>query len=100
MSGTKLAAAGLGSLALGSEIVSRIGALAAISEAPDQLTRIFLSREHRAAADVILTWMRDAGMHAHLDAIGNVCGRYESEVAGAPCLMLGSHSDTVRDAGK
>ena len=39
-------------------------------------------------------------MHAHLDAIGNVCGRYEGERPGLPCLMLGSHYDTVRDAGK
>lgn len=39
-------------------------------------------------------------MSAHLDAIGNVCGRYEGERPGAPCLMLGSHYDTVRDAGK
>jgi allantoate deiminase len=39
-------------------------------------------------------------MAAHLDAIGNVCGRYEGERPGLPCLMLGSHYDTVRDAGK
>jgi allantoate deiminase len=39
-------------------------------------------------------------MRAHLDAIGNVCGRYEGERPGLPCLMLGSHYDTVRDAGK
>jgi allantoate deiminase len=44
--------------------------------------------------------MRVAGMRAHLDAIGNVCGRYEGERPGLPCLMLGSHYDTVRDAGK
>jgi allantoate deiminase len=85
---------------LGDEIVGRINELAAISETSEHLTRIFLTREHRAAADLILSWMRDAGMHAHLDAIGNVCGRYEGEVAGLPCLMLGSHYDTVRDAGK
>jgi allantoate deiminase len=85
---------------LGQEIVRRIDALAAISETPGQLTRIFLSPEHRAAADLVLSWMRDAGMQAQLDAIGNVCGRYEGEVAGLPCLMLGSHYDTVRDAGK
>ncbi|MFH1341198.1 MAG: allantoate amidohydrolase [Pseudomonadota bacterium] len=85
---------------LGLEIVRRIEALAAISETPDHLTRIFLSPEHRAAADLLLSWMRDAGMAAHLDAIGNVCGRYEGESAGLPCLMLGSHYDTVRDAGK
>ena len=85
---------------LGDQIVGRIDELAAISETPEHLARIFLTPEHRAAADLILGWMRSAGMAAHLDAIGNVCGRYEGEVAGSPCLMLGSHYDTVRDAGK
>jgi allantoate deiminase len=86
--------------ALGDEIVGRINALAAISETPEHLARIFLSPEHRQAADLILAWMREAGMRAHLDAIGNVCGRYEGDRPGLPCLMLGSHYDTVRDAGK
>jgi allantoate deiminase len=85
---------------LGDEIVGRIDELAAVSEAPQHLTRMFLTKQHRAAADLILGWMRSAGMRAHLDAIGNVCGRYEGEAAGSPCLMLGSHYDTVRDAGK
>jgi len=85
---------------LGREIVRRIDALGAISEAPGHLTRTFLSPEHRAAADLLLSWMRDAGMAAHLDAIGNVCGRYEGQNEGLPCLMLGSHYDTVRDAGR
>lgn len=92
--------AGTESLALGDLIVGRINQLATISEAPAHLARIFLTREHRAAADLILGWMREAGMSAHLDAIGNVCGRYEGERPGLPCLMLGSHYDTVRDAGK
>jgi allantoate deiminase len=100
MSDTNKETSGLRNLSLGSEIVGRIDALAAISQTPEHLTRIFLTREHRAAADLILGWMREAGMSAHLDAIGNVCGRYEGEVEGAPCLMLGSHYDTVRDAGK
>ena len=85
---------------LGDEIVSRINQLGMISETPEHLARIFLSPEHRIAADLILSWMRDAGMAAHLDAIGNVCGRYEGDRPGLPCLMLGSHYDTVRDAGK
>src|SRR6185437_11199327 len=89
-----------GSATLGEQIVRRIEALAKISETPDQLTRIFLTSEHHAAADVLLQWMKEAGMAAHLDAIGNVCGRYEGERPGLPCLMLGSHYDTVRDAGK
>lgn len=85
---------------LGEEIVQRINKLGAISEAAGKLTRIYLTKELREAADLILSWMREAGMSAHLDAIGNVCGRYEGERPGAPCLLLGSHYDTVRDAGK
>ncbi len=85
---------------LGREIVERVNELAAISESPANLTRVFLSKEHRAAAELILGWMRQAGMRAHLDAIGNVCGRYEGDRPDLPCLMLGSHYDTVRDAGK
>src|SRR5580692_10198416 len=96
----KAAAAEQQASSLGDEIVGRIGALGAISETPAHLARIFLTSEHRAAADLILTWMGEAGMQAHLDAIGNVCGRYEGERPGLPCLMLGSHYDTVRDAGK
>jgi len=92
--------AGSESPMLGDLIVGRIDELAAISETEKHLTRIFLTAQHRAAADLLLSWMREAGMRAHLDAIGNVCGRYEGERSGLPCLMLGSHYDTVRDAGK
>src|ERR1700730_14852762 len=92
--------AGPQTLSLGEEIVGRINQLAAISEVPQHLARIFLTREHRTAAELILPWMRSAGMTAHLDAIGNVCGRYEGDRPGLPCLMLGSHYDTVRDGGK
>src|SRR3984957_8161876 len=86
--------------ALGDEIVGRINELGGISETPEHLARFFLTREHRAAADLILTWMRSAGMRTNLDAIGNGCGRYEGDRPALPCLMLGSHYDTVRDAGK
>jgi len=85
---------------LGEEIVGRVNRLAEISESAGNLTRVFLTAEHRAAADLLMRWMRDAGMRAHLDAIGNICGRYEGARPGLPCLMLGSHYDTVRDAGK
>jgi allantoate deiminase len=100
MSETAVATLGTKRSVLGDEIVGRINRLATISETLRQLTRIFLSPEHRTAADLILSWMREAGMAAHLDAIGNVCGRYEGDRPGLPCLMLGSHYDTVRDAGR
>jgi allantoate deiminase len=81
-------------------IMQRCDALARHSELPGGLTRVFLSPESRAVADTVLGWMREAGMQARLDAIGNVVGRYEGAQPGLPCLMLGSHLDTVRDAGR
>ena len=80
--------------------MQRCDALARLSELPGGLTRVYLSPEQRAANDLVLGWMREAGMRARLDAIGNVVGRHEGERPGLPCLMLGSHLDTVRDAGK
>jgi allantoate deiminase len=81
-------------------IMQRCESLAQHSELPGGLTRVFLSPQARAASDKVLGWMREAGMQAGLDAIGNAAGRYEGERPGLPCLMLGSHLDTVRDAGK
>ena len=81
-------------------ILDRCEALARCSAQADGLTRVFLSAEQHTANDLVLGWMREAGMNARLDEIGNCVGRYEGERPGLPCLMLGSHLDTVRDAGK
>ena len=80
--------------------MERCDALARHSELPGGLTRVYLSEEQRHANELVLGWMREAGMQARIDAIGNVVGRYEGERPGLPCLMVGSHLDTVRDAGK
>ena len=39
-------------------------------------------------------------MKTRIDAVGNVVGRYEGMRAGLPALLIGSHIDTVRNAGK
>jgi len=75
-------------------------ALGRLSEQEGGLTRVFLSSQQRDANALVLAWMRDAGMTAHVDAMGNCVGRYEGARPGLPCLMLGSHLDTVRDAGQ
>ena len=75
-------------------------ALARCSETPGALTRVFLSEEQRAVNALVTAWILEAGMTVHMDAIGNIVGRYEGTQPGLPCLMLGSHLDTVRDAGK
>jgi allantoate deiminase len=81
-------------------ILERCDALARRSESPDQITRLFLSEAQRAASELVGAWMREAGMTVSRDAIGNLIGRYEGATAGLPALLLGSHLDTVRDAGR
>ncbi len=82
-----------------SESWNRCDVLGGLSELAGGLTRVFLSSQQREANARVLAWMREAGMDAHVDAIGNCVGRYEGAQSGLPCLMLGSHLDTVRDAG-
>ncbi|HEX7272054.1 MAG TPA: allantoate amidohydrolase [Casimicrobiaceae bacterium] len=84
----------------GARIMERCEALARCSEQPHGLTRVYLSPEQRAANALVLGWMQEAGMSTRLDAAGNAVGRYEGDRPGLPCLMLGSHLDTVRDAGR
>ncbi len=84
----------------GARLIGRLDHLSRHSDEPDALTRLFLSPAHRGAADTLMDWMRQAGLEPVLDAIGNVRARYEGSVAGAPALLLGSHIDTVRNAGR
>ena len=74
--------------------------LAECSEHPVELTRRYLTPEHAQAAELIMQRMREAGMNARLDAVGNVVGRFPGRRPEARRLILGSHLDTVRNAGK
>ncbi len=84
----------------GPDILARCDVLAAISEDPHRLTRTYLTPQHRAAGETIAGWMRDAGMEARFDALGNVVGRYAAVDPDAPLVIAGSHMDTVVDAGR
>jgi allantoate deiminase len=81
-------------------VMQRLDELAQFSAEHDALTRLYLAVELKAAALQTQAWMQAAGMAAHVDAVGNVVGRYEGREPGLPAVMLGSHIDTVRDAGK
>lgn len=74
--------------------------IGAWSEAERGLTCSYMTPTHRRTAAQIADWMHEAGMTAHIDAVGNVVGRYEAADPGAKTLMTGSHYDTVRDGGK
>jgi allantoate deiminase len=90
---------------LGRRAEAMLEELAAISEERDQLTRRFLTPEHKRAAHLVGRWMQEAGMAASEDALGTVRGHYarDDEPEGAnrvPRLLIGSHIDTVLNAGK
>ena len=84
----------------GQMVMERIEALAHFSSEPGKLTRLYLTPEYKAAVLQVKEWMEQAGMSAHIDAIGNIVGRYEGNSLNLPTLILGSHLDTVPDAGK
>jgi N-carbamoyl-L-amino-acid hydrolase len=66
-----------------------------------QLTVTYLTDAHRACAAQISALMRDVGFDSvHIDAVGNVVGRYEGATPDAKTLLTGSHYDTVRNGGK
>ena len=85
---------------LGRALMQRLDTLAAISDEPGALTRLYLSPAHESAVKLVGNWMREAGMSVRMDALGTIIGRYEASAPGQPALLVGSHIDTVRDAGK
>src|SRR2546426_3188151 len=74
--------------------------LSSYSEESDRLTRRFASKAMQQVNETVMAWMHAACMTVEQDNIGNLIGRYEASHAGAKTLLLGSHLDTVRDAGK
>ncbi|MCC6829200.1 MAG: allantoate amidohydrolase [Novosphingobium sp.] len=65
---------------------------------PNGLTRAYLTPAHAEACRQIAEWMAQAGMEPRIDAAGNLIGRY-SGASDRPALLIGSHIDSVRDAG-
>jgi hydantoinase/carbamoylase family amidase len=84
----------------GIDIIKQADVLAGFTEDAPQITRTYLSKEHKQAGEYLIGLMRDAGMNADFDALGNIVGRYEAGVPFASVVMTGSHQDSVRNAGK
>ena len=83
----------------GEQIVERCRELAGVSEEQGRLTRRFATPAMARANAIVGSWMREAGMTVRMDAAGNLVGRRPGTSALAGTLLLGSHLDTVRDAG-
>ncbi len=85
---------------LAPQVMERLETLGRISDESGRLTRTFASPAMRRANELVAEWMRNAGMMVRNDALGNLIGHYPAQVPHAKTLLLGSHLDTVRDAGK
>jgi allantoate deiminase len=81
------------------EVVRRCRELAAVSEEEGRLTRRFATPAMARANALVGGWMAEAGMAVRTDAAGNLVGHLEGADPDAGTLLLGSHLDTVRDAG-
>lgn len=82
-----------------SRALLRCEILSRISELDGAILRQYLSKEHKACNQQVAQWMNDAGMKTWQDAVGNQWGRLESLNKNAPVLIIGSHLDTVPNAG-
>jgi allantoate deiminase len=85
---------------LAATVMARCDQLGAISEEEGRLTRRSYTPAMRRAHALVAGWMHDAGMTVAEDAVGSLIGRYEADQPGARTLLIGSHLDSVRDAGR
>jgi allantoate deiminase len=81
------------------EVLARCKRLATFSEDPASTRRTFLSPPMRDCHEEISGWLRALGAAVTLDAAGNLRGFYAAAQSNAPKLLLGSHLDTVPNAG-
>ena len=81
------------------EVVARCKRLASFSEDRGSTRRTFLSAPMRECHEEITKWLRAAGAEVAVDAAGNLRGFYAGAQSGAPRLLIGSHLDTVPNAG-
>ena len=85
--------------ALGERSEAMIDALASITAEPGRLTRLYLTPQHKRAAHLVGDWMRRAGMAVRMDAAGTMHGLLQGG-SERKRLLIGSHIDTVIDAGR
>lgn len=85
---------------LASEVLAACDQIAEFTEEPGKITRTFLCPPMHALHAFLTDQMRAAGMSVRVDSIGNLIGRYPGALADGPVFLIGSHLDSVPDAGK
>ena len=87
--------------AAGARMLKRVRILQGVSSSDECLERILFSPAAEEAAYRIKKWMQDAGMEVREDGLTNVSGclRAEGSDEETPRIHMGSHYDTVSNAG-
>ena len=85
----------------GARLIKRLAIMRRISQRSDWIERILFSPAAEEAAYKLQTWMNASGMKTYNDPLTNVYGQklFSKEGAEAPRIHLGSHYDTVVNAG-
>ncbi|OAI64824.1 allantoate amidohydrolase [Ralstonia solanacearum] len=87
----------------GARLLAQLRALGEVGADPDAggRTRIALTDDERAGRDLVVRWMRALDLDVRIDRIGNIFGtlRSGSDTGSEAPLMIGSHIDTVTNAG-
>jgi allantoate deiminase len=83
----------------GERILARCREIAACTDIPGEITRTFLSPSTHDVHALLRGWMEQAGMTVRVDAVGNLRGLYVGLTPDAPRLLVGSHLDTIPNAG-
>lgn len=81
------------------EAIARCLRLASFTEDPGSTRRTYLSSPMHDCHRDIARWMELLGVHMHVDAAGNLRGLYPAAQPNSPRLLIGSHLDTVPNAG-
>src|SRR3954468_4949506 len=76
-------------------VLARADELAAFTEEPGRITRPLATPALAQAMARLRDWMDEAGLETRSDALGNLAGR-----RGPAGLIIGSHLDSVADAGR
>lgn len=82
------------------KILVRINELASITEEQGCVTRTYGTPAFVEGRSLVKKWMETAGLQTTIDAIGNVRGKLAGENPNAKTFVIGSHIDTVVNAGK
>ncbi len=80
-------------------VIEECRKIATMSEEPGRITRRFLSTPVREVHAHLCARMDSLGMTTRVDATGNLRGLWEPFPGSQKRLLLGSHIDTVPDAG-